>query len=62
MIILLFDLIWSKNENAGQGQVKRSNFDVLFFIQRHVSDKEYVQESNGAISFFSVGGRERPKI
>ena len=55
-VILQFDLIWTKtNRKSIQGQVKKVKkvkfSKSIFWKQRHVSEVESPQESNGTISF-----------
>ena len=60
MVILQFDLIWTKKMRKSiQGQVKNVKkgqiFKMYFFKQRHVSEAESPQPSNGTISFPVTG-------
>ena len=54
-VILQFDLIWTKKMRKSiQGQVKKvKNGQIFNFLlkQRHVSEAESPQQSNGTISF-----------
>ena len=57
-VILQFDLIWTKKmQKSIQGQVKKAKKGQIFIFwkQRHVSEAESPQQSNGTISF-PVGG------
>ena len=60
-VILQFDLIWTKKMRKSiQGQVKKVKkgqiFKIYFFWkQRHVSEAESPQQSNGTISFPVIG-------
>ena len=54
-VILQFDLIWTKKiRKSIQGQVKKVKkvkFSIFFWKQRHVSEAESPQQSDGTISF-----------
>ena len=54
-VILQFDLIWTKKMRKSiQGQVKKvkkGQISIFFWKQRHVSEAESPQQSNGTIIF-----------
>ena len=65
MVFVQFEPIWvNVDSRSGQGQVKMSNFENLNFIkQRHDSDAECHQKSNGAVCFMHVGqNSKKPRL